>query len=84
MGIAQEHNWIRKSQQKPKSLRLAINAACTACFGGTLDELPDPGWKKEIRDCTGLCPLVPVRPYQGTSDLTDDATVEDDNEQTGP
>ncbi len=59
-----DHNWIHKSQENPTSLQLAINAACTACLGGSAEELPDPGWKQSIRNCTGLCPLISVRPYK--------------------
>ena len=58
-----ERNWVRRSLADPKSLRLAINAACFQCLGGTEDDMPDPGWREEIRDCNvTTCALHKVRP----------------------
>ena len=58
-----ERNWVRRATADPKSLRLAINAACFQCLGGTEDDMPDPGWREEIRDCKVVtCALHSVRP----------------------
>ncbi len=60
-----EHNWIKKAKLKPRSMKTAIAAKCFECFGGTEQELPDPGWKMQIRTCTGFdCPLFDHRPYK--------------------
>ena len=58
-----ERNWVRRALADPKSLRLAINAACFQCLGGTMEDMPDPGWREAIRDCTvTTCALHSVRP----------------------
>jgi hypothetical protein len=58
-----ERNWVKKSEEDPKSLRWAINAMCFQCMGGTAEDMPDPGWREGIRDCTSLnCALHKVRP----------------------
>jgi hypothetical protein len=59
-----ERNWVRRAAlADTKSLRLAINAACFQCLGGTMEDMPDPGWREEIRDCTVIsCALHSVRP----------------------
>jgi hypothetical protein len=60
-----EHNWIKRANKNPGSLKTAIGAFCFHCFGGTEDHLPDPGWKEYIRTCTDIkCPLYPHRPYK--------------------
>ena len=57
-------NPIIKAQQKPKSMRAAINAKCAECMGCTINET-EPGFRSMIRDCTaGDCPLYNLRPYQ--------------------
>ncbi len=58
-----EANWIRRSQQNPKSLKLAIRAMCFHCMGGTEKEMPDSGWRQAISECTSFkCPLHTYRP----------------------
>ena len=54
-------NPVEKWREKPRSLRLAINAKCVDCMGG-----PDAaGYVKEIRECTAKdCSLYLVRPYK--------------------
>ena len=60
-----ENNLIRKAKKNPTSLKKAIGAFCFHCFGGTEHEMPDPGWKGFIRECTAAaCPLYPHRPYK--------------------
>ena len=44
-----EHNLIKKHLSNPKSRKMAIDAFCFHCMGGTKDEMPDPGWKELIR-----------------------------------
>jgi hypothetical protein len=54
-------NPIGKSNDAPKSLRLAINANCYTCVG----EDHDPGWKDRVRYCEiTICPLHKVRQYR--------------------
>jgi len=61
---SREHNLIRKFNQHPASRKRAINAKCFECFGGTIDNMPDPGWKQAIRECSSYgCPLRRFRPY---------------------
>lgn len=49
----------QKLEKNPTSLRLAVNAMCYMCFGGTKNCADD------IRNCTSKeCPLYKVRPYQ--------------------
>lgn len=63
--ITIENNLIRKAKANPTSLKKAIGAFCFHCMGGTEDEMPDPGWKNFIKDCTApACPLYPHRPYK--------------------
>ena len=60
-----EHNLIKKHLSNPSSKKIAIDAFCFHCMGGTKDELPDPGWKDLIKTCTApTCPLYLHRPYQ--------------------
>ena len=60
-----EHNLMVKAAADPKSKAKAIHGFCFNCLGGTIDELPDPGWKDAIRTCTAPgCPLYPHRPYR--------------------
>lgn len=57
-----EANWIKRSQQNPKSLKLAIRAMCFHCMGGTEEEMPDAGWRQAVLECTSLkCPLHTFR-----------------------
>lgn len=66
---------IEKAKKKPKSLRLAVNAKCWDCVGGT----SDPGPRGRIRDCTVTrCPLHPVRPYQKGAEDEAEAAGEDE------
>ncbi|BDD88644.1 hypothetical protein DPPLL_30090 [Desulfofustis limnaeus] len=63
--ITQEHNLVRKANADPGSKVKAIGAMCFQCFGGTEEEMPDPGWKDEIRNCTAPdCALYQHRPYR--------------------
>jgi|GEM_PF-4275988 len=60
-----EHNLIKKMNKNPASRKMAINAKCFECFGGTMEQMPDPGWREAIRQCTSHgCPLRKFRPYQ--------------------
>ena len=60
-----EHNLMKKALAAPNSKVKAIAAFCFTCFGGTEDEMPDPGWKGFIRNCTShSCPLRTHRPYR--------------------
>lgn len=64
-----EFNLIKRSQKDPNSRAKAINAFCFNCMGGTINEMPESGWKKEIRFCTDEnCPLYSFRPYQTGDD----------------
>ena len=63
--IHTEHNLIKKSLAAPNSKAKAIGAFCFSCYGGTEDEMPDPGWKNMIRTCSSFnCPLYGHRPYR--------------------
>ncbi|SHH63126.1 hypothetical protein SAMN02745124_01201 [Desulfofustis glycolicus DSM 9705] len=63
--ITQEHNLVKKANANPGSKAKAIAAMCYQCFGGTEEELPDAGWKEEIRGCTSpACALYQHRPYR--------------------
>ena len=63
--ITRESNLMVKAAADPKSKTKAIAAFCYNCMGGTIDEMPDPGWKDAIRTCTAPdCPLYPHRPYR--------------------
>lgn len=65
MGRTKETNLIRKAKTKPTSKKLAIFAMCFNCIGGTEEEMPDGGWRKEITNCTANdCPLWTHRPFQ--------------------
>lgn len=69
--IVIEHNLMKKAAADPKSKVKAIHAFCYNCMGGTIDEMPDPGWKDAIRTCTAPgCPLYQHRPYKGVHDRT--------------
>ena len=51
--------------EKPTSRKLAMEAMCWDCQGGSESSPPDPGWKWAIGNCTILaCPLHNFRPYQ--------------------
>ncbi len=51
----------QKAERNPKSLRLAVNAKCWDCQGGTAD----PGIRDRIGACQIVrCALNSVRPYQ--------------------
>ena len=63
--VSGENNLIKKAKAYPASKIKAIAATCFHCFGGTIDEMPEPGWKNIIRTCTSpSCPLFPHRPYR--------------------
>ena len=60
-----EQNLMKKAAAAPNSKAKAIAAFCFNCMGGTLEAMPDPGWKEQIRTCTVPgCPLYPHRPYR--------------------
>ena len=60
-----ENNLIKKANKNPGSKVKAIAAFCFSCFGGSATEMPDPGWKGFIKDCTAKsCPLYMHRPYK--------------------
>ena len=64
--LTAEHNLMKKAAADPRSKVKAIHAFCFHCMGGTLDALPDGGWKELIRTCTAPdCPLYRHRPYRG-------------------
>ena len=56
-------NPIARAAANSKSLRLAINAKCYECFGGSiLDINTQRGILADIRGCTApWCPIYPVR-----------------------
>lgn len=61
MGLQKNKTPIEKAQDKPTSLRLAINGKCFDCIGCGFDPSP----QNEIRNCQiTTCPLWNVRPYQ--------------------
>ena len=63
--VEREQNLIKKAMANPKSLRAVINGMCFNCMGGTIDEMPDPGWQHSIRTCSAPdCPSFHQRPYQ--------------------
>jgi flagellar biosynthesis regulator FlaF len=63
--ITREYNIMKRAKADPKSKVKAIHAFCFNCMGGTIDELPDHGWKDGIRDCTAPeCPLYNFRPFK--------------------
>ena len=65
-------NPIEKAKRKPMSLRLAVNAKCWECQGGSSD--PHPRWR--IGNCEVVdCPLYPKRPYQDFFDTPTPATL---------
>ena len=52
-------NPMQKLEKNPTSLRLAVNAQCWSCMGGTKESVED------IRNCTSpKCPLYAVRTYK--------------------
>ena len=60
-GTLERLDPIQKAIQKPKSLRLAINAKCYDCEGRDAD--PAVNWR--IGNCVVTdCPLYCSRPYQ--------------------
>ncbi len=60
-----ETNLIVRSLNDPTSRKKAIHAHCFMCIGGTEGSFPDPGWRKDIGECTGQdCCLKPFRPFQ--------------------
>ena len=62
--IHKEHNLIRRYEADPKSRAKAVGAMCFSCHGGDRYNLPDGGWKDEIRHCRIDCPLKAFRPYK--------------------
>lgn len=76
------HNWLTRAGRNPNSLKTAIGAMCFQCFGGTKEELPDPGWKNSIKNCTALdCALHAHRPYQDSDREENDALLLEDVEE---
>ena len=49
-----EHNPIVRARSKPTSMRAAINAMCAQCMGCT-EQMIEPGFRTEIRDCSAWC-----------------------------
>lgn len=73
-----ENNLLKKSAADPSSRAKAMKAMCFQCMGGTIDSLPDSGWKKMIGTCTAKdCALYQWRPYKNISE-TNDENEEDD------
>ena len=62
--VHKEHNLIKRYESDPKSRSRAVHAMCFNCQGGDRDNLPDGGWKNEIRECRVDCPLKAFRPYK--------------------
>jgi hypothetical protein len=59
-----EHNPIIRARSKPTSMRAAIDAMCAQCMGCS-EQMIEPGFRNEIRDCSAPhCPLWLHRPYQ--------------------
>lgn len=58
-------NPISKSKSHPLSLRLAINAHCYKCMGGSEEDLKTKiSVVQDIRECDSeVCDLQPVRPF---------------------
>lgn len=75
-GIVTEttHNLVKRAKRHPGRWKLAINAMCFQCFGGTEENLPDPGWREMIATCTATdCALWGWRPYKdGISGASDE------------
>lgn len=61
---AKVSNPILKAKEFPNSRRFAINAKCAECMGCTQTDI-EPGFRKNIRECTTTsCALHSFRPYQ--------------------
>lgn len=68
--VIKKLNPMEKSQKKPTSLRLAVNAKCWDCCVGQ---------KKEVKICPSKdCPLWAVRPYQNAKVEEDELDEEED------
>lgn len=64
-------NPMEKAAKNPTSLRLAINAKCFDCVGGSN---ADGGFRGSIRTCPSTrCSLHSVRPYQQRDDAQESA-----------
>ncbi len=60
-----ENNLVIKANKNPKSKKLAVDAMCFQCHGGTETEMPDAGWRDQIRTCTSpKCAMYRHRPYR--------------------
>ena len=71
LGLKKTKTPIEKAQDKPTSLRLAINGKCFDCVGCGFD----PKSHDEIRNCQITdCPLWNVRPYQNKKPVRSLAT----------
>ena len=46
-----EHNLIKRYLKAPKSRAKAIQAQCFHCLGGDENNMPDSGWREDIREC---------------------------------
>ena len=77
-GLPTTKTPVEKLAEKPKSLRLAVNAMCCVCVGGP----EEARWRYTIRDCTApTCPLFNVRPHQNAGrGVDDDEALEDEVE----
>lgn len=54
-------NPIERLNEKPTSMRRAINAKCYDCVGGDGDQ----GWRQRVRKCfDNKCPLYNFRPFK--------------------
>lgn len=62
-------NPMAKAKNNSPSLRLAVNAHCYMCMGGSEKDLRTlKSIVSDIRGCTSnLCPLRPVRPFTPSS-----------------
>lgn len=73
--IKREYNIMKRAKGDPRSKVKAIHAFCFNCMGGTIDFMPDHGWKELIRTCASPeCPLYDFRPFKPK------ATDEEDEE----
>ena len=60
-----QRNLFKKHLANPSSRKMAIDAFCFHCMGGTKEEMGDSGWRELIRTCTCPdCPLYLHRPYK--------------------
>lgn len=66
---------MERARRTPASLRLALNAKCFDCVGGTC---ADHGHVRAIRECpSGRCPLHGLRPYRAQGGLAAGVNADD-------